>query len=130
MDPTLYRSIFIWKIIKKIIDETPNINIKSIAEKANISRWTFNQALNWRAIWSDNLFRLAMEAIPLTNTEIKKIFKEADIEELKYKYWEEILSEKEFTYEELLEMVKETENLTAEQVNAVRDFIEFQKNKK
>ena len=87
LDPSLLRSIYIGKTIKGIIDNNPDITISSIAEKAKISRWPFNNALNWKSAWSDNMFRLAMEAIPLTETEIQKIFMEADKEEFKYKHW-------------------------------------------
>ena len=87
LDPSLLRSIYIGKTIKKIIEDKPDITISSIAEKAKISRWPFNNALNWKSTWSDNMFRLAMEAIPLTETEIQKIFMEADKEEFKYKHW-------------------------------------------
>ncbi|PZM86406.1 hypothetical protein DLH72_00990 [Candidatus Gracilibacteria bacterium] len=129
IDPVLIRSIYIGKKLKNIIINNKDLKISQLAEKAKISRGPFNNALNGKSVGSDNMFRAAMEAIPLTEKEIKKIFKEADLEELKYKYGEELLSSKEFTYDELLEMVKEKENLTEEQISAVRQFIDFQKTK-
>lgn len=86
---TLVRSGFLWLKIKKILNEKW-ITVTELAEKSWITRPSLTNVLNWKKSWSDDLFRTAMEAIPLTETEIKKIFQEADKEEYKYKYWEDL----------------------------------------
>jgi len=85
----LVRSWFLWLKIKKILREK-ELSITELAEKSWVSRPTLTNVFNWKKAWSDDLFKKVMEAIWLTSIEIKKIFQEADLEEYKYKYWEEI----------------------------------------
>ncbi len=126
IDPKLVKSSFISNKIKKILNEK-NITITQISENIWASRPSISNILNWKVIWSDNIFKKLLKAIWLTDKQIKEIFKEADLETLKYKYWEDVLSSKGFSYEELFEMMQEKENLSDEQVKAIQDFIEFQK---
>ena len=86
ISPSLMRSWYLWLRIKKILADKW-ITVTDIADKANVARPSLSNVLNWKSAWSDNMFRLAMEAIPLTETEIQKIFMEADKEEFKYKHW-------------------------------------------
>lgn len=87
--PNLVRSGFLWFEIKKILKEK-SITVTELAEKSWITRPSLTNVLNWKKSWSDELFRTAMESIPITDTEIKKIFMEADRKEFEYKYWKEI----------------------------------------
>ena len=80
ISPSLMRSWYLWLRIKKILADKW-ITVTDIADKANVARPSLSNVLNWKSAWSDNMFRLAMEAIPLTETEIQKIFMEADKEE-------------------------------------------------
>lgn len=89
IDPNLVRSGFLWLKIKKILKEK-GVTVTELAEKSWITRPSLTNVLNWKKSWSDELFRSAMEAIPLTSIEIKNIFKQADKEEFKYKHWEDI----------------------------------------
>lgn len=120
----LVRTWYIWKTIKKIIEEKW-ITLTSIEAKVKIAQPTISNTLNGKRSASDEFFRKIAKAIPLTEKEIDEIFMNADIEELKYKYWEDFLTKKEYSFEELLEMVGEQKNLTAEELQAVRKFIEF-----
>lgn len=63
--------------------------------------------------------------IPKDSNLYKKIFLQAAKEQIKAEFWEELLSSKEFSFDELLEMVGAKKNLTAEELKAVRKFIEF-----
>lgn len=88
------RSVFLWKSFKKIIEEK-NITITKIAENMNTSQPAISNVLNWKKYASDAFFTKIAKAIPLTESEIKKIFFEADKEEMKYKYgWDFIPNEK------------------------------------
>lgn len=120
----IIRSAYLWAEFKKNIENKWK-TITSIAEIMWISQPALSRVLNWKVWWSDNMFQKIWKAIPLTEKEIDEIFMNADIEELKYKYWEDFLTRKEYSFEELLEMVREQKNLTAEELQAVRKFIEF-----
>ena len=126
IDSKTARSAYLWHTYKELIEEHA-FNISEIAEKMWTSQPNLSNALNWKKSFSDKFFTKIWKAIWLTDKQIKEIFKEADLETLKYKYWEDVLSSKEFSYEELFEMMKEKENLSDEQVKAIQDFIEFQK---
>lgn len=89
LDPNLVRSAFLWLRIKKILNDKW-ITVTELSEKSWITRPSLTNVLNWKKSWSDELFKSAMKAIPLTSIEIKKIFIEADREEFIYKHWEDI----------------------------------------
>lgn len=86
INPKLVRGGYIWARLKKIIEERW-ILITDIAEKSNSTQPSISNALNGKKAVSDDFFRRVAEAIPLTETEIQKIFMEADKEEFKYKHW-------------------------------------------
>ena len=86
INPKLVRGGYIWARLKKIIEERW-ILITDIAEKSNSTQPSISNALNGKKAVSDDFFRRVAEAIPLTETEIQKIFMEADKEEFNYKYW-------------------------------------------
>lgn len=72
-----------------------------------------------------NLYKKIFKVFWFSDEQIKKIFLQAAKEQIKAEFWEELLSSKEFSFDELLEMVGAKKNLTAEELKAVRKFIEF-----
>ena len=94
IDSKIVRGAYIGAELKKIIEEKW-IQIIEIAAKA----WTSQPNV------SNDFFRKIAEAIPLTDTEIKKIFQKADQEEYRYKYWTDI--EKSDEIEEFKKMTRE-----------------------
>lgn len=88
-------------LIKKIRNcmGNNNVTIQNIADKLWVSHAYISQNMNWRKIPTDELFKKIMNAVWMASTEIKKIFQEADKEEYKYKYWEDLdLWEKEIDF--------------------------------
>ena len=82
----LVRTWYIWKTIKKIIEEKW-ITLTSIEAKVKIAQPTISNTLNGKRSASDEFFRKIAKAIPLTEKEIDEIFMNADIEELKNNYF-------------------------------------------
>ena len=88
-NPNIIRSNYIWNIIKNIISEKW-YTITEVADKIWITQPALSRALNWSVVWSDNLFSKIMKWTNISDKEIKNIFKKADQEEYKYRYWEDI----------------------------------------
>mgnify|MGYP003663908868 CR=1 FL=1 len=126
MRPEYTKSIYIWQSIKNTLNER-NITITDMCNKISASRPTVNNVLNWKTIWSDQYFFKIMKSIWLSDKKIEEIFEEADREVFRHKYWKDILSEREYSYDELFSMMKEKENLSDKQINAIQDYIELQK---
>lgn len=121
------RNIFLYETILKILKQK-DITLTEIAKRLWVSHAYISQNLNWRRIPLDDFYEDVMRVIPITPTEITNIFKQADRIYFKNKYWDD-LDKKEMSYEEIFELIQEKENLTATQIEAVKDFIKFQKNK-
>lgn len=139
----IIRSSYIWFELKKIIEKSWK-TITSVAENMWISQPALSRVLNGKVWWSDNFFMKVWNAIPITETEIKKIFKEADKKEFEYKYWEELWIKSlnvEDNWQEPITTVEEAEKVlfkmnwikpTEEALRSVRlaiDMIKFDQNK-
>lgn len=133
------RSVFLWKSFKKIIEEK-NITITKIAENMNTSQPAISNVLNWKKYASDTFFTKIAKAIPLTESEIKKIFFEADKEEMKYKYGSDFipdwkintLEDIDFDNEELLKVMFKKEfwkELSEHDREEILKFIKYTANK-
>lgn len=85
----IVRSTYIWQILKDKIAEK-NLTISKIAENMWSTQPALSRSLNGKVVTSDNLFSRIAKAIWLSYIEIERIFKQADQEEYKYKYWEGI----------------------------------------
>lgn len=111
IQPKLVRSAYIWKTLKDIIEEK-KITLNEVADKL----WTYYTALspvlNWKKSWADKLFIKIAKAIWLSDSEIEKIFFEADWEELIYKYWDKIPSNQKITVDEALSFIRNHANLS------------------
>lgn len=96
LDSKIIKAHFIVNKINEIL-EKKWITKTKLAENMWVSQPAVTPFLNLKRIWTDDFYKKMLEAIPLTELEIKKIFQEADREEYKYKYGEEIkeTSEKE-----------------------------------
>ena len=107
-----------------------------VAEKM----WTWHPSvinvLNWKKQASDKFFIRIWEAIWLSEKEIQDIFKKADLEKYKNKYWEDLkidpLEDVDFNFDVALrkEFWNELDNET---ISKIKDFIEhvkFMKKKK
>lgn len=98
VESKLLRSSFIWKQLKDIIESskimdwkgTRELKIIDLADAMWIAQPTLSRTLNWTVTWSDKFFLRIWEAMWLSNSEMEEIFKKADLEAYKYKYWEDI----------------------------------------
>ncbi|PZM86332.1 hypothetical protein DLH72_01185 [Candidatus Gracilibacteria bacterium] len=139
----IIRSSYIGFELKKIIEKSGK-TITSVAENMGISQPALSRVLNGKVGGSDNFFMKVGNAIPITETEIKKIFKEADKKEFEYKYGEELGMKSliiEDNGQEPITTVEEAEKVlfkmngikpTEEALRSVRlaiDMIKFDQNK-
>lgn len=126
VDPDLVRLSFLWSKFKKIIEDKW-LTMMWIAEKMGTAHPSVINVLNGRKHASDKFFLRIWEAIWLSETEIRNIFKEADIEKYKHKYWEDLridpLEDVDFNFDVALrkEYWKEIDDAT---VQKIKDFIE------
>ena len=105
----LKRAYYISRKLRNVMWQK-DFTIQNIADNLWVSHAYISQNLNWRKIPTDEFFKKVMEAIWLTSIEIKKIFQEADKEEYKYKYWEEI----DLIPQADLEIIQNTEKIKLE----------------
>lgn len=123
INPNLIRSSHIWSMLKDII-ESKWLTITEVSDKISASRPSISNALNWKIVWSDSLYRKIWTAIWLKESEIKEIFKKADQEEYAYKYKEDInlLNDIDFDVALRKEFWKEIDNET---ISKIKEFINF-----
>jgi len=112
--PKIIRSNYLWNYFKKIISEK-SLTITEVAKKMWTTQPALSRSLNWNMVSSDNLFLKVWNSIWLTEKEIQEIFKNADIEEYKYKYGDDILEHREMTDEEIDEVIRKKYNLSKEE---------------
>lgn len=117
----LIRSSHIWKNLKRIIEDKW-LTISEVAKKIGSSQPTLSNTLKWKW-WSDEYFKKVWIAIWLKESEIKEIFKKADQEEYKYKYWEEINTLEDIDFDVML---SRDFWITDEQaINDIKKYIKF-----
>jgi len=135
----LVRSAYIGGKLKSIIDDK-NLVISDIAVKIWTSQPALSRNLNWKTWWSDNFFKKVWKAIWLSDKEIQEIFKKADQEEYKYKYWVEIIPDwdintlewLDFDNNELAKVLMKREfwkDATEEDIKEIMNFIKFKAGK-
>lgn len=127
LKPELIRSAYIWNYIKNLIDQKW-LTITEVAKKIDSSRPTINNMLNWRTSWTDSLYEKIMVWIWMTTSEIKQLFKKADLEAFKYKYNEEINVLEDIDFDLMLS--REYWITDADAIKDIKKYIEFIKNKK
>lgn len=113
LNSDIIRSSYLWSKFKEAILEK-GYTISDMAKKLNITQPALSRVLNWKVWWSDNFFIKIWKNLWLTKSNIENIFKEADREEFKYKWWEDIFQEaqtREFTEDEVNELIKKRLNL-------------------
>lgn len=126
----LQRSHFLSKTYRNILNEK-NITIQEVADKLWNSHAYISQNLSWKKVPSDQFYNKIWKAIWLTDKKILEIFKKADKEEFKYKYWEDLIDPN------LLENIdfdvalkrEYWKDLNADTIAKIKEFIEFVKNK-
>ena len=126
ISPDLIRSGYIWWAIKDLIEKS-DMTISSISEKIWSSRPTVNNLLNGRTKWTDSFFSKIMWGVWLSDREIAEIFKKADQEEYKFKYWEDINALKDVDFDVMLSREYWIDD--QDSLNDIKKFIEFTKNK-
>ena len=89
LDSKIIKAHFIVNKINEIL-EKKWITKTKLAENMWVSQPAVTPFLNLKRIWTDDFYKKMLEAIPLTELEIKKVFQKADEEEYRYKYWKEI----------------------------------------
>ena len=89
LDSKIIKAHFMVNKINEIL-EKKWITKTKLAENMWVSQPAVTPFLNLKRIWTDDFYKKMLEAIPLTELEIKKIFQKADEEEYRYKYWKEI----------------------------------------
>ncbi len=126
IDPKLIRSAFIGGKIKNIIEER-GMTITSIVEKMWVSHPSIINSLNWKVSWSDKLFTRICNAIWLSEREINEIFKEADKEAYKFKYWEDLnlLEDIDFDVALRKEYWQELDDETIWKIKSFIDHVKF-----
>ncbi len=124
IDPKIARTSYLWHTYKTLLANN-EYNISEIAEKMWTSQPNLSNALNWKKSFSDKFFTKIWKAIWLTDREIKAIFKEADKEEYKYKYWEDI--EDIWSFDVILS--REYWINDKEAINDIKKYLEFIKEK-
>lgn len=87
IDLKIQRAHFLVDTINRKINEKW-ITRGEIAKNMWVSQPAITPFLTMKRIWTDDFLKRIMEAIPLTETEIKKIFMEADKEDFRNKYWD------------------------------------------
>lgn len=127
LKPELIRSAYIWNYIKNLIDQKW-LTITEVAKKIDSSRPTINNMLNWRTSWTDSLYEKIMVWIWMTTSEIKQLFKKADLEAFKYKYNEEINILEDIDFDLMLS--REYWITDSDAIKDIKKYIEFIKNKK
>lgn len=129
VNPDIIKSCYIWAKIREII-ESKNTTISKIAEKMWVSQPSVSRVLSWKVWGSDNFFIKAFEVLWLSQKEMTQIFKEADLEKYKYKYWEDLkidpLKDIDFNIDVALrkEYWKDLDDAT---IQKIKDFIEHVK---
>ena len=106
----LVRSSYIWNFLKEKLNDSGativDIATKKMWLKQYQSIWN---VLNGKVVWSDNLFARIAKAIWLKDSDINELFKQADKEEFKYKWWEDVFNQaivREMTDEEIDEIIR------------------------
>lgn len=126
LNSNFMRSLSIASSIREKVDDS-DLTITAISEKIWVAQPSLSRVLNGKVIWSDDLFVKLWKAIWLSDKKIEEIFEEADREFFRHKYGKDILSEREYSYDELFSMMKEKENLSDKQISAIQEYIELQK---
>jgi len=103
------------------------MSLNELSERVKIHQPSLSKVLNWRVCSTETYFERIWKGIWLTDTQLKQIFQEIDRESFIYKYWRDILNQKEFSYKELFEIMKEEEEFSEKQIIAIEEFINFQK---
>lgn len=119
--------------------------LKKIADWERLKRWWSQEKLGelvwkkqtaiqpyltWTRIPKDlNIYKEIFKVFWFTEKQINNIFLQARKEQIKAEFWEELLSSKEFSFDELLEMMKEKEWLTEEEMTFIKNYIKVQKMK-
>lgn len=130
----IIRSQYVWWKLKQEI-EIKWLTISFVAEKMKTAQPLLSRSLNGKVVSSDKLFTRIGEAIWLSSVQIKKIFREADEEEYKYKYGKDIMPELgDFSVmdEDDLEDVLLSKNgikLSSEAKKDIKMYVEFMKSK-
>lgn len=124
INPKIVKSSYIWKHFKDIFEDK-KLSISEVSEKMWTSQPNLSNALNWKKVFSDKFFIKLWNTIWLKAYEIKKILKEADVEEFMFKHQWDIPSDKQMSVDEALVWIKEKANLTPEQINAIKAIIQI-----
>lgn len=123
----------IWRKLKKIAQEKW-ITLEEWSNRgAWLWKWDISNVMNWKKwVSTEKLIQIAW-AIWVSKKQLEKIIVEAKKDELRIFYWVDVdqtywnLSEREYSYEELLDMMKEKENLSDEQTRVLSDLIKTMK---
>jgi len=87
----ILRSNFLSKKFKEILNKK-EITIQEVADKMWNSHAYISWNLSGKKVPSDNFYKKVAKVILLTDNEIKEIFKKADQEAYKHKYWEDLIN--------------------------------------
>lgn len=129
LNPKIVRSSYIWKYFKDIFEERW-LNISEIAKQIWTSQPNLSNALNWKKVFSDKFFNKLWINIWLKQEEIKKLFKDADIEEFMFKHEWEIPWDKKMSMDEALFWIQDKAGLSKQQITAMKAIIELQDSEK
>lgn len=124
LNPKIIRSSYIWKYFKDIFEEN-SLSISDIAIKMWTSQPNLSNALNGKKVFSDKFFTKLWNTIWLKDSEIRKVFKDADIEEFMFKHEWDIPWDKEMTLDEALLWIKQKAKLSQEQIIAIKAIMEL-----
>lgn len=120
------KSAMLWERLKKEMS-IKSMSLNELSEKVKIHQPSLSKVLNWRVCSTESYFERIWKGIWLTDRRLKQIFQEVDRECFIYKYWKDILNQRDFSYEELFKMMQKKEHFSEEQINAIEEFINFQK---